>query len=200
VLDHVFLDAIGALRNAFEGALLERQAVEERFQADILLGDVTWETSYSLPGEGRPPRVKAEVTLDWPTWSQTAYRSWCIGEATDEHPEIDVAILLRVQRLKSVPDAAAVMEVLPENIPGFGDDDMQRSGPVVEQRFNLQMEPSHAALEVGYEATYHLDEETLRDGSTLDRKFGALGGWISSTLVRLGDLKLEFLPPLHDEG
>ena len=27
---------------------------------------------------------------------------------------------------------------------------------------------------------------------------GAMGGWISSTLVRLGDLKFEFLPP--DEG
>jgi hypothetical protein len=28
----------------------------------------------------------------------------------------------------------------------------------------------------------------------LDEHFGALGGWIASTLVRLGDLHLEFLP------
>ena len=200
MLDHVFLDAIGALRDAFEGALLERQAVEERFQTDILLGDVTWETSYSLPGEGRPPRVTAEVTLDWPTWSQTAYRSWCIGETTDEHPEIEVEIVIRVQRLKPVPDAAAVMGVLPDTIPGFGDDDVHRSGPVVEQRFDREMEPSDAAVEVSYDATYRLDEETLNDGSTLDGKFGALGGWVSSTLVRLGDLRLDFIPPLPDEG
>ena len=49
MLDHVFLDAIGALRDTFESALLERQASEERFHADVLLGDLTWETSYSLP-------------------------------------------------------------------------------------------------------------------------------------------------------
>ena len=57
MLDHVFLDAIGALRDAFENALLERQALEERFQVDVLLGDTSWETAYSLPGEGLPPRI-----------------------------------------------------------------------------------------------------------------------------------------------
>ncbi|HET8931310.1 MAG TPA: hypothetical protein VFN21_11680, partial [Acidimicrobiales bacterium] len=79
MLDHVFTDAIGALRDAVEGAFLERQAFEERFQADVLLGDLTWETSYSLPGEGAPPRTRADLTLAWPTWAQTAYRSWYIG-------------------------------------------------------------------------------------------------------------------------
>ncbi|MCP4222191.1 MAG: FAM151 family protein, partial [Actinomycetia bacterium] len=76
MLDHVFTDAIGALRDALESAMLERQAFEERFQADVLLGDVTWETSYGLPGEGSPPRVQADLTLEWPTWAQTAYRTW----------------------------------------------------------------------------------------------------------------------------
>ena len=52
MLDHVFTDAIGALRDVFENALLERQAFEERFQMDFLLGDVTWETTYGQPGEG----------------------------------------------------------------------------------------------------------------------------------------------------
>ena len=55
MLDHVFTDAIGALRDVFENNLLERQAFEERFQADVLLGDLTWQTSYGLPGEGLPP-------------------------------------------------------------------------------------------------------------------------------------------------
>ncbi|MBI1843068.1 MAG: hypothetical protein HYR89_00410, partial [Actinobacteria bacterium] len=63
MLDHVFTDAIGALRDALEAALLERQAFEERFQVDILLGDVTWETSYGLPGEGSPPRILADISL-----------------------------------------------------------------------------------------------------------------------------------------
>lgn len=200
MLDHVFLDAIGALRDAFEGALLERQAFEERFQTDILLGDVTWETSYSLPGEGRPPRVLAEITLDWPTWSQTAYRSWYIGEPTDERPEIDIEIVLRVQRLESVPDPSPLLAALPDESPGLGDEALQRSGPVVEQHYDGSMTPSGCAVEVSYEGVYRLDDETMADGSTLDRKFGAIGGWIASTLVRLGDLKLDFLPPEEDEG
>ena len=87
MLDHVFTDAIGALRDAMENAFLERQAFEERFQADVLLGDLTWETSYGLPGEGSPPRVRADITMDWPTWAQTSYRNWYIGEPFDEHVE-----------------------------------------------------------------------------------------------------------------
>ena len=43
---------------------------------------------------------------------------------------------------------------------------------------------------------YELAEETLADGtsSLLDEHFGALGGWVASTLVRLGDLRFAFLP------
>nr|NIR42261.1 hypothetical protein [Actinomycetota bacterium]NIS37437.1 hypothetical protein [Actinomycetota bacterium]NIT98877.1 hypothetical protein [Actinomycetota bacterium]NIU22508.1 hypothetical protein [Actinomycetota bacterium]NIU71860.1 hypothetical protein [Actinomycetota bacterium] len=88
MLDHVFTDAIGALRDAFEIARLERQAFEERFQIDVLLGDVSWQTSYGLPGEGLPPRVQADVSCGWPTWSQTAYRSWYVDEELGEPPRI----------------------------------------------------------------------------------------------------------------
>ncbi|HMS89207.1 MAG TPA: hypothetical protein PKE56_12220 [Acidimicrobiales bacterium] len=35
----------------------------------------------------------------------------------------------------------------------------------------------------------------LADGSKLDEHFSSMGGWIASTLVRLGDLTFEFLPP-----
>jgi hypothetical protein len=199
VLDHVFLDAIGALRGAFENALLERQAFEERFQVDILLGDQTWETSYGLPGEGTPPRVRADVTLDWPTWSQTAYRNWYIGEPVDEPPEILVEIVLRLQRLEALPDLSVVLAALPDEGPSVGSESLQRSGPSVEQDFGLDLEPAGAAVEVTYEGSYRLDEPVLEDGSTLDGHFGALGGWIASTLVRLGDLTLAYLPP-DEEG
>ena len=83
MLDHVFTDAISALRDAFEAAFLERQAFDEHFQVDVLLGDLTWETSYGLPGEGQPPRVVAHITFDWPTWSQTSYRRWYVDEVLD---------------------------------------------------------------------------------------------------------------------
>ena len=113
MLDHVFTDAIGALRDAFENALLERQAFEERYQIDVLLGDSTWETSYSLPGEGLPPRVQADITLGWPTWAQSSYRSWYIGEPIDEPPRIEIEIVLRVQRLRHQPDPGPILQVMP---------------------------------------------------------------------------------------
>src|SRR5256885_17266299 len=117
MLDHVFMDAIGALREAFDGALLERHAQEERLQVDVLLGDLSWETSYSLPGEGVPPRVRADISLDWPTWSQSTYRSWSIGEPTDDQPEVGIEIVLRIQRLASEPQLEDVLGVLPEPRP-----------------------------------------------------------------------------------
>jgi hypothetical protein len=41
-----------------------------------------------------------------------------------------------------------------------------------------------------------LAEETLIDGASkvLDEHFGVLGAWVASTLVKLGDLKLSFVP------
>lgn len=198
MLDHVFLDAIGALRDTFESALLERQASEERFHADVLLGDLTWETSYSLPGEGLPPRVIAEITLEWPTWSQTAWRSWSIGEHVDERPEINIEIVLRVQRLTKAPDPSVLLAVLPNASPVLGDRPLERSSPVVEQVYDEDVQPHEAAIEVSYEGVYRLDDDALADGSTIDGHFAAMGGWIASTLVRLGDLRLEFLPAEED--
>jgi len=92
MLDHVFTDAIGALRDAFETARLERTAFEERFWVDVLLGDLNWQTSYGLPGEGLPPRVQADVSCSWPTWSQSAYRSWYVTEELSEPPRIEIEI------------------------------------------------------------------------------------------------------------
>lgn len=198
MLDHVFTDAIGALRDAFESALLERQAFEERFHQDVLLGDMTWETSYGLPGEGLPPRVQADITLTWPTWAQSAYRSWYIGEDMDEPPRIEVEIVLRVQRLASQPDPQAVLGVLPAQSPPIGDEKLERSGPTIETVYPHDLGDPEYAIEVSYEGTYELDEATLSDGSALDDHFSAMGGWISSTLVKVGDLRLDYLPAIDE--
>jgi hypothetical protein len=199
MLDHVFTDAIGAMSDAMVGAFLERQAFEERFQVDVLLGDVTWETSYGLPGEGQPPRVRADITLDWPTWAQTAYRSWYIGEPFEDPPEIIVEITLRIQRLAERPDPAKVLAVLPEESPSIGTDPLERSGPTIEQVLGGDLSTSEFAFEVSYEGVIPLEEEALADGSILDERFGGMGGWVASTLVKLGDLKLTFLPPEDDD-
>jgi hypothetical protein len=198
MLDHVFTDAIGALRDAFEGALLERQAFEERFHTDVLLGDMTWETSYGLPGEGLPPRVQADITLAWPTWAQTAYRSWYIGESLDDPPRIDIEIVLRVQRLASSPDPKALLEVLPHMSPVIGHDRLERSGPTIETVYPGDLGDPEYAIEVSYEGSYEVDEATLADGALLDTHLAAMGGWISSVLVKVGDVKWDHLPPLDD--
>ena len=199
MLDHVFTDAIGALRDTMENALLERQAFEERFQVDVLLGDVTWETSYGLPGEGSPPRVRADLTIDWPTWSQTAYRNWYIGEPFSETPEILVEVTFRVQRLVKRPEPDQFLAVLPEQSPLIGDEVLERSTPTVEQIYGADLDDGEFAIELSYEGTIPLEEATLADGSALDEQFKGIGGWIASTLVRLGDLKFEFLPPDPDD-
>ena len=201
MLDHVFTDAISALRDAFESAFLERQAFEEHFQVDVLLGDLTWETSYGLPGEGQPPRVVAHITFDWPTWSQTAYRRWYVDEVLESPPAIEMEIVLRIQRLAEQPDPRAVFAALPDHSPPIGSERLERAGLTVEIGHPDPNDPvvstaPEYAVEITYEGLYELGEETLADGSStiLDDHFGALGGWIASTLVKLGDLRLAFLP------
>lgn len=199
MIDHVIVDVIGAVRGALEDALLERQAIEERFQVDVFLGDLSWETSYSLPGEGSPPRVRADVSIDWPTWSQSAYRSWSIGETPEELPEVVVEVALRIQRLAEPVAPAVVLKALTASPPTIGQDTLERLGPTAEHSYDsadgASPTPDRCAVEVGYEGSIHLTEEMLTDSEVLDRQFAPLGRWIASALVRLGDLKLPFLPP-----
>jgi len=192
MLDHVFTDAIGALRDALEGALLERMIPEEHFQVDVLLGDVTWETSYGLPGEGTPPRVRADITLDWSTWSQSAFRSWLRREEIDDDPRIEISVVLRLQRLVEPPMPADVVSVLPEESPPIGREGLRRTAPTVETAYTEALEPIGHALELAFEGGYDLHDKVLSDGSLLDDQFSALGGWIAAMLVRLGDLPLAY--------
>jgi hypothetical protein len=145
MLDHVFTDAITALREAFEGAFLERQAFEEHFQVDVLLGDVTWETSYGLPGEGLPPRVVAHITFDWPTWSQTSYRRWYVDEVFEEAPAIEMEIVFRIQRLAEQPVPAGFLAVLPAASPTIGNEVMERAGPTVEVAYDDDMSKARSS-------------------------------------------------------
>lgn len=178
--------------------MLERQAFEERFQADVLLGDVSWETSYGLPGEGSPPRVQADLTLNWPTWAQTAYRTWYVDEEFSEGPRIEIEVVFRLQRLAEAPDAALIMKGLPETAPLVGDEELTGLGPTLEAVYDTDLNVVSHAVEISYSGSYEMDEKTLEDGSALDQHFGAMGGWIASALVRLGDLPLSFQPASED--
>ncbi len=197
MLDHVFTDAISALRDAFGNAFLERQAFEEHFNSDILLGDLVWETTYGLPGEGLPPRVVAHITLNWPSRSQATYRTWYIDEVVDKLPEIEMEVVFRIQRLAQQPSPSLVDNIAVASSPEIGGARMERD--------NITIEICHSsdgtdvvdyALEIVYEGAYELAESTLQDGtsSLLDDHFGALGGWVAATLVKLGDLNVQYVP------
>ncbi|MFZ9674584.1 MAG: hypothetical protein ACO3GZ_00420 [Ilumatobacteraceae bacterium] len=195
MLDHVFTDVISALRDAFERAFLERQAFEEHFQVDVMLGDVTWETSYGLPGEGLPPRVVAHVTFDWPSWSQTAYRRWYVDEKMEDQPSIEMEVVLRIQRIKDLPDLDLVRAIVPTTSPLIGDGRLERAGLTLETTYLDDDGLVEHAVEATFEGLYELAEESLADGAStlLDDHFGALGGWVAAMLVKMGDVKYTFL-------
>jgi hypothetical protein len=201
VIDHLLVDVIDALHRSFDQALLQRQAVEERFQVDVFLGDISFETSYSLPGEEEPARVRADLSIDWPTWSQTAYRSWSIGEAPSELPEVIVEVALRVQRLAEPPAIAALTATLPQESPHLGADALVRTSAAVEQvleepgRAGGEPRPARWAVEATYEGTIRFEEHHLEDTATIAPTIDALARWVASVLVQLGDLPLAYLPP-----
>ncbi len=205
MFDHLLVDVIGTIRSAFDHALLQRQAVEERFQVDVFLGDVSWETSYSLPGEEQPPRVRADVSVDWPTWSQTSYRSWSIGEPPDEMPEVVIEVALRVQRMAEAPDTEKVMAALPLTGPLGDPMDMVRTATTIEQVRTDGGAGSDGApgtrwaAEATYEGSVRFSEHQLEEPAAIAPIFDGLTRWIASTLITLADLPFTFLPPGEDD-
>ncbi|MGH8980192.1 MAG: hypothetical protein ACRDWE_04110 [Acidimicrobiales bacterium] len=208
MLDHLLVDFIAAVQESFDRALLERGTLEERFLVDVFLGDLSWEASYSLPGEGQPPRVRVDLTVEWSTWSQAAYRSWSIGETPADMPEAVIEVALRIQRLAEAPAPARVLAVLPPFSPPIGGDPLVRTATTVEEVHGelaqadepadgaaLEERPVHWAIEGSYQGTIRFDEAQLDDPSTLVPITDALTGWVSSTLVRMADLPLSFHPP-----
>ena len=195
MLDHAFLVAVDSLRRSCREAMLDLEAGDERFQTDLLGGDLTWETTCALPGEGKPPRVRADVTLDWPTWSQTSYRTWRLDGELDEPPELGIEVVLRVQDLADEPDLAAVRAALEPDGPELGPDRLHLTTPTLERAFDDELQGRGWAVEFAYDGMLELTEATLGDLDQLATAVAGLGPWLASTLVRLGDLHLAFLPP-----
>jgi hypothetical protein len=50
-------------------------------------------------------------------------------------------------------------------------------------------------VETSYQGTIRLDEAALEDATSLAAPAGQLARWVASVLVRLGDLRLTYLPP-----
>ncbi len=199
MLDHILLDVAGAIRATMENAMLERAALEERFQTDIWLGDISFETSYSLPGESNPPKVRADLSFEWPTWSQSAYRSWAIGDSEVDKPELTLQIALRIQRLAERPDLSSLTAVVPLTSPTLLEGSAELTSISIEESLEIEVGRTESAAEFLYEATLHLSESTMEDPSTLEGELKPLGAWLASVLVKLADLQLTYLPPEEDD-
>ncbi len=190
MLDHVFTDAIYAARQSLESALLERVQVDERLHTDVLLGELVWETSYGLPGEKTKPAVRADLSMTWSPWSQSAYRSWMIGETPAEQPGLELEITMRVMQLSAVPDLAKIAGALPDEGPDLGGSLLVRTSPNMEHEFDADLKLVAVGVELAYEGLAELPDELLEDGEAMDAMFEDLGGWIASALVKLDDLTL----------
>jgi hypothetical protein len=137
-------------------------------------------------------RVAVEIDLDWPTWSQTAWRSWSIGEPVEDPPQILLQITLRLARLASRPDPARILSVLPDGGPALTGDALERGHVTIEE--HVEPDGASFAVEVPYEGTYDIDDVLAEKGTATDG-LAVLGPWIASRLVSLADLELPYLPP-----
>jgi hypothetical protein len=79
---------------------------------------------------------------------------------------------------------------MPRHGPTLTGEPIHRATPTMQRSLDDTFQAIEFGFEIAYEGEIELDERALRDGSVLDDRFSSLGGWISSTLVRLGDLKL----------
>ena len=87
--------------------------------------------------------------------------------------------------------------MLPDLSPAIGGERLERAGVTIEIGYDTEaLDTPDYAMEITYEGLYTLAEETLSDGAStvLDTHFGDLGAWIATCLVKLGDLKVRFLP------
>jgi hypothetical protein len=132
--------------------------------------------------------------LDWPTWSQTAYRSWSIGEEPDELPELLVEIAFRVQNLDEAPDSNVFLNVLPAHLAVLGDEPLARGDLTIEEVLNDHPSGPQYAIEVSYEGSCQVDESLLQNPESIDGALAPLGGAVASILVQVGDLPFAFRP------
>jgi hypothetical protein len=192
MLDHLFLDTVAALRAALDESLLERSGQDDRLVYDIFTGDLVWETSVTLPGDGDPPRVNADLSMDWPMWSQSAWRGVSAGEAVDDPPEIGIELVFRVQRLARRPSLSTVLSVLPEESPEFGTDKLARSAPIIEESYEDESTEPEVAAEVAYEGSYRLPAPSPEESQA--KEASLFPGW-SGPRLSSGDALRSRLGP-----
>ncbi len=195
MFDHVLLDLVNALKGSLATSMLEAPITEERLQFDVWAGDLSFETSYTLPGEEDPPRVRADISVEWSTWSQSAYRSWTLGEGLAEPIEVDIEIALRLGGIAHDLNVEEVVRQLPRRSPEVFESAFDLTGSSCERNFDVATERNEFTAEFAYEAILRIDEEDLGDTTSFDKQFAPIGQWLATLLVRLSDLNLSYIMP-----
>jgi hypothetical protein len=185
MLDHPFFGVVAQLRETTAAAFLQL-GNEESLTSDLLSGSLAYEATFLLPGETVPLRQLVEVSLDWPTWSQTSWRAEATGEFSEEAQELIVVVTFRLLGLSRPPDATRVLAALPADAD-FGGQALRRTNLLVEHSHHVTGEVVDITAELNYEEMV----DVPADGFDLQ----GFGPWLASVLVRMGDLKLEFRPP-----
>ena len=155
----------GKVLAGFAGATADAFTLFERFEAKL------------EKHQGHLARAAIELTRDW---------------RTDR-------VLRRLEAMLAVADLSASLIITGNGDvlePEHGIVAIGSGGAYAQAAAKALLDHTDFALEITYEGEYELAEETLQDGTSavLDDHFGALGHWVASTLINLGDLKLEFVP------
>ncbi len=190
MLDHILLDFVANLKSSLESSMLEKAGVEERFQIDVWLGDISFETSYSLPGEDNPPTVRADISVEWPTWSQSNFRSWTLGEGFEEGADINVEVAIRAQHRRGSLLLDDYINSLPSRSPEMFSTRFELTSVSTETAYDPNSKEKENSMEFVYDATLHLDENLIEDAVGLERELEPFGAWTASLLVKVSDLKL----------
>jgi len=130
--------------------------------------------------------------MDWPMWSQSAWRGVSAGEAVDDPPEIGIELVFRVQRLARRPSLSTVLSVLPEESPEFGTDKLARSAPIIEESYEDEGAEPEVAAEVAYEGSYRLPAPSPEESEA--KEASLFPGW-SGPRLSSGDALRSRLGP-----
>lgn len=195
MLDHLFLRFIASLKTSLSSSMLERAGLEEQLHNDLMLGDLTFETSYSLPGEASPPHVRADLTVEWPTWSQGSYRSWTLGDGIEDPIEIVIEVALRFTGLSALP---MTPQQLLTHLPRHSSQSilnapMELQRVTIETSYDITTDDTELSAEVVYETTCVIDEQVIDDDERVQVAISQLTGWIASVLVQASDIPLTYL-------
>ena len=112
----------------------------------------------------------------------------------------DILLQAADRPLRTPRDLQLELTALPPDSPKVGTEVLHREGLTTEALHDAELTDTEWSAEISYEGLYELDDSTLADGSVLDDHFGAMGGWVAATLVRLGDLTFQFLPSSESDA